>query len=359
MVAEHGDYATGDAPGRRRGRLPRAHRLLPARVSLRARRRRSARRPPERTQGGDPRRTRRDGGARDRVGRADRPARRRGLRGPDRASWPCCWPPSIRCSSPCPGRSWPRTSSCRSSCWPPGPACGRGARSVRWRWLAGAGAFTGLATLTHQNAVVLLLPLAFAAVAAVRAQHAGPRPDWEAQAAARRSRRGGAAHGRRRGPGHRPVDDPQRHGAARLRARLDRDRGDPGRHLQRRVGGLRASPLQVALRDQAARGPRRCSRGSASSTRSQLSDRLTSQALDYISAHPTRAAAAGWHNLTRMLELEGSDAWHASAAAIGLSAGTRAGGGDRLLDRGRARSARRREPGRAPRPGLAVGFPAR
>ena len=55
-------------------------------------------------------------------------------------------------------------------------------------WLAGAGALTGLATLTHQNAVVLLLPLAFAAVAAVRAQRQGPRPDWET-----RRRRGAMA----------------------------------------------------------------------------------------------------------------------------------------------------------------------
>ena len=46
------------------------------------------------------------------------------------------------------------------------------------------------------------------------------------------------------------------------------------------------------------------------------------QALDYISAHPSAPLEAGWHNLTRMLELEGSYAWHASAAAVGLSVGT-------------------------------------
>ena len=42
----------------------------------------------------------------------------------------------------------------------------------------------------------------------------------------------------------------------------------------------------------------------------------------YISAHPSSPLQAGYHNLLRMLELEGSDAWHASAAAVGLSVAT-------------------------------------
>ena len=109
-----------------------------------------------------------------------------------------------------------------------------------------------------------------------------PSPRWprSALSAAARARLGGAAPARRdgrgdradgglHGAGDRPVDDPQRLGAARVRARLDRDRRDPGRHLQRRVGRLRPGPLQVALRDQAARGPcaaqarRRAGRGAA------------------------------------------------------------------------------------------------
>ena len=185
-------------------------------------------------------------------------------------------------------------------------------------WLAGAGAFTGLATLTHQNAAVLLLPLAFAAVAAVRAQHAGPRPDWEA-----RPRRGPAVGAvllmtaaaalviapwtiRNATELHAFVPVSTETGVTLVgtyNAESAADRAVPykwrfviklpeDRRLLARVGQL----------DEVA-----------------LSDRLTSQALDFISAHPTALLSAGWHNLTRMLELEGPDAWHASAAAIGLS----------------------------------------
>ncbi len=43
-----------------------------------------------------------------------------------------------------------------------------------YAWLAATGVLTGLATLTHQNAFVILLPLAFAAVAATRARSRAP-----------------------------------------------------------------------------------------------------------------------------------------------------------------------------------------
>ncbi|MEO6858195.1 MAG: hypothetical protein ABI323_06365, partial [Solirubrobacteraceae bacterium] len=57
-------------------------------------------------------------------------------------------------------------------------------------------------------------------------------------------------------------------------------------------------------------------------TEVELSDRLQSQALDYIGAHPLSPLAVAFHNSLRMLELEGSYAWHASAYAMGLSLGT-------------------------------------
>jgi hypothetical protein len=52
----------------------------------------------------------------------------------------------------------------------------------------------------------------------------------------------------------------------------------------------------------------------------QLSDVLQSRALDYIRAHPTSPLDVGFHNTLRMFELEGSFAWHASYAAISLPA---------------------------------------
>jgi 4-amino-4-deoxy-L-arabinose transferase-like glycosyltransferase len=53
-----------------------------------------------------------------------------------------------------------------------------------------------------------------------------------------------------------------------------------------------------------------------------LDARLRERALDYITDHPLVPLAVASHNTLRLLELEGSFAWRASAAAIGLSAGT-------------------------------------
>jgi hypothetical protein len=51
-----------------------------------------------------------------------------------------------------------------------------------------------------------------------------------------------------------------------------------------------------------------------------LGAQLEHRALHYIDAHPTAPLSAGWDNLRRMFELEGSAAWHASARAIDLPA---------------------------------------
>jgi 4-amino-4-deoxy-L-arabinose transferase-like glycosyltransferase len=51
-----------------------------------------------------------------------------------------------------------------------------------------------------------------------------------------------------------------------------------------------------------------------------LSNVLTSRALDYIGAHPFSPLDVGFHNTLRMFELDGTFAWHASYAAIGLPA---------------------------------------
>jgi hypothetical protein len=59
-------------------------------------------------------------------------------------------------------------------------------------------------------------------------------------------------------------------------------------------------------------------------TEPELSQRLTSRALHYIGAHPVAPLAAIAHNTLRLLELEGSFAWRASAYAIGISRGVAA-----------------------------------
>jgi 4-amino-4-deoxy-L-arabinose transferase-like glycosyltransferase len=53
-----------------------------------------------------------------------------------------------------------------------------------------------------------------------------------------------------------------------------------------------------------------------------LSGRLTSRALHYIGEHPAAPVQVAFHNTLRMFELEGSIAWETSAASIDLPRGT-------------------------------------
>jgi 4-amino-4-deoxy-L-arabinose transferase-like glycosyltransferase len=56
-------------------------------------------------------------------------------------------------------------------------------------------------------------------------------------------------------------------------------------------------------------------------TEPALSDRLQAQALDYIADHPSAPLVVAYHNTLRLLELEGSYAWHASAFAMDIAPG--------------------------------------
>ncbi len=61
-------------------------------------------------------------------------------------------------------------------------------------------------------------------------------------------------------------------------------------------------------------------------TEPALSAKLESQALDYIGNHPVAPLAVAYHNTLRMFELEGTRAWHASAIALDIPyANARAG----------------------------------
>ena len=53
------------------------------------------------------------------------------------------------------------------------------------------------------------------------------------------------------------------------------------------------------------------------------SDKLESQALDYIGDHPLAPLEVAYHNTLRMFELEGTYAWHASAIALEHSSSER------------------------------------
>ncbi|HUE26137.1 MAG TPA: glycosyltransferase family 39 protein [Solirubrobacteraceae bacterium] len=182
----------------------------------------------------------------------------------------------------------------------------RGSR--RYVWIAAAGVLTGLATLTHENGAVIVLPLIVAV--------------WSARP--------------RLSP--RALMAPALLVAAALvtvapwtiRNAIDLHRFIPvsdetGITL---VGTY--NPASAAYRPVPYKwrlyygipGERPLIRQSKHLTEPALSSRLQTQALNYIGDHPFSPVAVAYHNTLRLLELEGSYAWRASAAAIELPSQT-------------------------------------
>ena len=183
----------------------------------------------------------------------------------------------------------------------------RGAADGRRRlgWVAFAGLLTGLATLSHENGAVMLVPLSVAvagavggrlrarlgAIALLLAATAAMIAPWTIRNAVELHH-------------FVPVSD---------------ETGITLRGAYNPVSATDPIPYKWRLyfsvpQDRAIR------RHAGAMTEVALGARLERRALHYISAHPSAPLSAGWHNLTRLLELEGSGAWQASAAAIDLSA---------------------------------------
>lgn len=179
----------------------------------------------------------------------------------------------------------------------------RARRSGRPRvWVAASGALLALAALTHQEALVAALPLAFAAWWAVR------RPlapvillgatvlviaPWTIRNASEL---------------HSFVPISDETGitlAGTYNPSSANDRVIPYR--------WRIFFTVPRDRDLVAAAPRL--------TEPELSSRLSSRAIGYIADHPLAPLAAIAHNTLRLLELEGSFAWRASAYAVGISRG--------------------------------------
>jgi len=180
----------------------------------------------------------------------------------------------------------------------------RARRSGRpYAWIAGAGALGGLATLTHVNGVVLLVPLLAGALAARRTVSAplvlacvfvAVLVPWTL---------------RNQSQLHRfvPVSD------------------ETGITLAGTYNRASAANPAVPYKWRlfyGIPGERALIRESHRLTEPELSSRLQSQALRYIGAHPLAPLAVLFHNTLRLLELEGTFAWRASAAAIALPGGT-------------------------------------
>jgi 4-amino-4-deoxy-L-arabinose transferase-like glycosyltransferase len=176
----------------------------------------------------------------------------------------------------------------------------RARRSERpYHWLAGTGVLTGLAALTHVNSIVVLAPLAYAA--------------W-------RVRRGWVA------PVVLVVATLVTLVPWLVRDAVELHRFIPitdeaGITLVGTYNSASASYPPVPYKWRlyyGIPGERSLIRESSRLSEPQLSSRLESQALDYIGNHPLAPVEATYHNTLRLLELEGSFAWHASARAMGI-----------------------------------------
>jgi 4-amino-4-deoxy-L-arabinose transferase-like glycosyltransferase len=176
----------------------------------------------------------------------------------------------------------------------------------RLRWLIACGIFVGLATLAHTNAILLVLPLAFAmtnlAGVGKSRRIAGPLAlvgvtlitllPWLIRDQVVMNR-------------FIPVSD-----EAGIALVGTYNKASPSADPPYRSSYYANLSEFHALAAQA-----------HNMTEPQLSSRLVTKAADYIGEHPAAPLAAAWHNTLRLLELEGSFAWRASAASIGISAG--------------------------------------
>jgi 4-amino-4-deoxy-L-arabinose transferase-like glycosyltransferase len=179
-------------------------------------------------------------------------------------------------------------------------------------WTAAAGVLIGLSSLTHLNGVLVILPGLFAVARPLRAgaRRASPRalaaPALLVAAAALTIlpwtvRNAVELHS------FVPISD------------------EAGMTLVGTYNAASAHNPQLPYKWRyfaAIPGEHHLFRAARQMTETALMSRLQHQALDYIGAHPTALLSAGADNLLRMLELEGSYAWRASALAIGLDPAT-------------------------------------
>jgi 4-amino-4-deoxy-L-arabinose transferase-like glycosyltransferase len=170
-------------------------------------------------------------------------------------------------------------------------------------WVAGAGVLTGLATLTHENAILIVMPLlvavwgkparSLAAPALLVAATALTIVPWTI---------------RNEIVMHRfiPVSD------------------ETGITLVGTYNQASAANHPVPYKWRifyGITGERALIRQASHLTEPEIGDKLQHQALHYIADHPLAPLNVAYHNTLRLFELEGTYAWRASAAAISLPIG--------------------------------------
>jgi 4-amino-4-deoxy-L-arabinose transferase-like glycosyltransferase len=176
-----------------------------------------------------------------------------------------------------------------------------------YRWFAAAGVFTGLATLTHQNGILLLIPLGLASW--------NLRPWWSVRALAAPALLLATAlltivpwTIRNAIVLHRFIPVSDESGITLVGTYNPVSAAfKPVPYKWRLFFGI---PQDRGLRHEASH-----------LSEPQLGDRLQRQALDYIGSHPLAPLEVAYHNTLRLFELEGSFAWRASASAQSLEQG--------------------------------------
>jgi 4-amino-4-deoxy-L-arabinose transferase-like glycosyltransferase len=171
-----------------------------------------------------------------------------------------------------------------------------------YRWIAAAGVLTGLATLTHLNGIVILAPLVFAA--------------WQA-------RRGWIAPVLVLAAAVLTITPWSVRNAVELH-RFVWVSDETGITLAGTYNPASAADRQLPYKWRlyyGISGERNLIRRAAGLSEPELSSRLESQAFHYIGDHPFSPLAVLYHNSLRLLELEGTFAWRASAYAQSIPRG--------------------------------------
>jgi len=180
-----------------------------------------------------------------------------------------------------------------------------GSGAARLGWLAGTAVLAGLATLTHENAALILIPLipavwtgrprlrpaSLAAPALLIVVAALTILPWTIRNAV-------VMHD------FIPVSDET--GITLVGTYNAASAADPQLEYKWRI--FYGIP-----------GERSLIREESTLTEPEIGSRLQSQALHYISAHPLSPFVVAYHNTLRMLEVRGAFAWQASGSAISLS----------------------------------------
>jgi 4-amino-4-deoxy-L-arabinose transferase-like glycosyltransferase len=180
-----------------------------------------------------------------------------------------------------------------------------------YAWIAATGILTGLAALTHENAVLYAIPFAIGAWGVARGRQSGrSRPGLRALAAPAllilltcatiapwTIRNAIELHA------FVPISDET--GITLAGTYNSGSANDPQLPYKWHLFSHVRSLHYLAHR-------------SNGETEPQLSSQLTTEALNYIKAHPLAPIEASFDNTLRMLELEGTFAWHASTSALNI-----------------------------------------